>query len=267
MRLVSRVGGFILLGGGVVMAPQLARAGAFLEPAGEGQAIISTTFSDSANAFDSSGKLVPIASYRKFELTAWMDYGLTDWLTAVVAPSADDITNADHPTSTYRGLGMTELGVRTAIARTENTTLSFQATGLVPGSFDRSNPALAGYDGFQADARFLYGVSFDIAGLPAFVDVEAGYRWYEIGPDEMRTDLTFGIRPRPNLLLLAQDFGIMSVGPGLPYAPNYRSDKIEASAVFDFDGQWSVQVGAFATIAAVDADHERGLVTALWHRF
>ena len=228
---------------------------------------MTTSFTDSANAFDASGKLVPVASYRKFELTAWTDYGLTDWLTLIVAPSADDIINSGNPASTYRGLGMTEAGARVPVVQTGNTILSVQATGLVPGSFDKSNPALAGNNSFESDARLLYAASFALSGRSSFIDVEAGYRWYEIGPGEVRADLTFGIRPVPNILLLAQSFNIISVGPGVAYAPNHRSHKLEASAVYDFGKAWSAQLGAFATVAAVNARRERGLVTAIWYRF
>ena len=180
-------------------------AAAFLDPAGQGEVIVTTSFTNSANAFDASGKLVPVASYRKFELTAWTDYGLTDWLTLIVVPSADDIVNSGNPTSTYRGPGMTEAGVRVPVVQSGSTILSVQATGLVPGSFDKTDPALAGYNSFESDARLLYGASFELSGLSSFVDVEAGYRWYEIGPGEVRADLTFGIRPIPNILLLGAE--------------------------------------------------------------
>jgi hypothetical protein len=244
-----------------------ALAAAFLDPAGQGEIIVTTSFTDSADAFDASGRLVPVASYRKFELAAWTDYGLTDWLTLIVAPSADDIVNSNTPTSAYRGLGLTEAGVRVPIVQAASSILSLQATGLVPGSFDRSDAALAGTNSFQSDARLLYGTGFELCGMASFVDVEAGYRWYEIGPGEVRADLTFGIRPVPTILLLAQSFTIVSVGPGVAYAPNLRSDKLEASAVYDFNKAWSAQLGAFATVAAVNARREQGLVTAVWYRF
>jgi hypothetical protein len=258
------VGSFAAL---VLGSSDVGHAAAFLDPAGQGEAIVTASFTDSANAFDASGRLVPVASYRKFELSAWTDYGLTDWLTLIVAPSADDIVNSNNPTSTYRGLGMTEAGVRMPVLQGGSSILSLQATGLVPGSFDRSNAALAGYDSFQSDARLLYGTGFELCGLASFVDVETGYRWYEIGPGEVRADLTFGIRPIPTVLLLAQSFNVISVGPSAAYAPNLRSDKLEASAVYDFNTAWSAQLGAFATIAAVDARREQGLVTAVWYRF
>ena len=42
------------------------RAGALLFPEGEGQAILTTTFSNASNAYDSQGRLVRTPSYRKF---------------------------------------------------------------------------------------------------------------------------------------------------------------------------------------------------------
>ncbi len=242
-------------------------AAAFLDPAGAGEVIVTSSFTDFANAFDAAGRLVPVASYRKFELSAWTDYGLTDWLTLIVAPSAADIIESSNPTSRYQGLGTTEAGLRAPIVQSGGSILSLQARALVPGSFDRTNPALAGNDLFGADARLLYGTSVELWGLPSFVHVEAGYRWRQIGPGEVRADLTFGIRPRPNILLLAQSFNIVSTGPGVAYAPHLRSNKLQASAVYDFSKRWSFQIGAFATIAAKNARRERGLITAVWYRF
>ncbi len=41
-------------------------AGALLFPEGEGQAIVTTTFSNASNAYDSQGRLIKTPSYRKF---------------------------------------------------------------------------------------------------------------------------------------------------------------------------------------------------------
>ncbi len=49
-----------------------ARAGAWLEPPGQGQAIVTTDFSDSTRYFDAGGKLVPIAAYQKFSLGTYI---------------------------------------------------------------------------------------------------------------------------------------------------------------------------------------------------
>lgn len=64
------------------------RAGAFMQEEGRGQIIISSTFDRSDRFFDASGKLQPLAQYRKFELTTYAEYGLRDWLTLIFAPSS-----------------------------------------------------------------------------------------------------------------------------------------------------------------------------------
>ena len=48
------------------LAGSPARAGALLFPEGEGQAILTTTFSNASNAYDSQGRLIKTPSYRKF---------------------------------------------------------------------------------------------------------------------------------------------------------------------------------------------------------
>ena len=69
----------------VVSAPA-ALAGAWTLPQGEGQLIATGTFTTGDRAYDARGRLVPVADYRKFELTAYMQYGVFDWLTAIAAP-------------------------------------------------------------------------------------------------------------------------------------------------------------------------------------
>jgi hypothetical protein len=84
-----------LLASAVVVGGSIKEAwgGAWLMPPDEGQAIVYSDFSDSNRAFDSQGHLIPVQQYRKFELGTYIEYGLTDWLTLVVAPAYDRIRN------------------------------------------------------------------------------------------------------------------------------------------------------------------------------
>jgi hypothetical protein len=68
-----------IIGAGI----EAARGGAWLLPPGDGQVIADTFFSDSTLAFDAQGHLIPVPSYRKFELGTYIEYGLTNWLTLV----------------------------------------------------------------------------------------------------------------------------------------------------------------------------------------
>jgi hypothetical protein len=42
---------------------------------------------------------------------------------------------------------------------------------------------------------------------------------------------------------------------------------VEPSLVYDFNKIWSVQLGAYTTLRAVNANRESGIVVALWRRF
>ena len=94
MRILRLTLALIAAAGGLIGAgSEAARGGAWLMPPGEGQVIADTSFSDSSHAFDAQGHLVPVPSYKKFELGTYIEYGLTNWLTLVASPSYDRIEN------------------------------------------------------------------------------------------------------------------------------------------------------------------------------
>ncbi len=49
-----------------VLAGPPAEGGALLLPEGQGQLILTTTFANASNAYDSQGRLIKTPSYRKF---------------------------------------------------------------------------------------------------------------------------------------------------------------------------------------------------------
>ena len=48
---------------------------------------------------------------------------------------------------------------------------------------------------------------------------------------------------------------------------DYAFHKAQGSVVYRLNERWSVQAGAFATVAGHNALKERGVVTALWYDF
>jgi hypothetical protein len=95
LALIAAAGGFIVVGrrrGGRVAVASRRRAGH-----------CRYVFSDSTQAFDAQGHLIPVPSYRKFELGTYIEYGLTNWLTLVAAPSYDRIQNPP-PGQFYNGI-------------------------------------------------------------------------------------------------------------------------------------------------------------------
>jgi hypothetical protein len=184
-------------------------------PPGDGQAIVYSAFSDSTRAFDSQGRLIPVPQYKKFELGTYIEYGLTNWLTLVVSPAYDRISNPP-PGQSYNGLGESEVAARIRVFQNENSIISFQIGVRSPGA--SLADSLGPFEVRRAaslELRGLAGRSLVILGMESFADAEAAYRFYAGNqPAEWRIDLAMGVRPVPRLLMMLQSFNSITNGSG-----------------------------------------------------
>ncbi|PXW56332.1 hypothetical protein C7450_10881 [Chelatococcus asaccharovorans] len=257
----------------VLLANRGAHAGAWTLPAGRGQAIVTGTFQKADRYFDAQGRTIRGPDYRKFEATAFIEYGLTDTLTAILSPSLLSTRVAGPAPADYTGLGYTEIGARYRIVDRDGWIVSAQAIAAFPGPTNPLNPAEVCCTDKYADARLLIGKSFMLGRWPSFVDAQAAYRLRAgAASDEVRLDLTFGIRPLPQWLFLAQSFNVLATnglagGGLLGLLSGTRYHKVQVGAVWDFADNWSLQVAGVATLQGKNAPLERGLVSGLWYRF
>lgn len=243
-------------------------AGAWTLPEGKGQAVATSTYTKSTRAFDDDGDLVRTPTFSKFEASLLLEYGLTDWLTLMLQPQFVHYDIAPPTDAETTGPGFTEIGARARLWSNATDVFSAQVVGRIPGRHGESNPAEAGYTDPELDMRLLYGHSFMVRGMAAYIDAQAGYRVrFDDPTNELRLDLTFGIRPRERLLLLAQSFNTISDGSAAGIFEDGREHKVQLSAVWSLNEAWAVQVGGIATIAGEDALRERGVVAALWRKF
>jgi hypothetical protein len=244
-----------------------AHAGVFNQQAGKGQVIVTSSFSTANESFAPSGRLLPSSYFRKFETTVLLEYGLTDWLQAIVKPSITDMSTNGPPGASYSGLGMTEAGLQARLWQFDSTVVAFQGTLRLPGSTNSGNPLLAGSTRTEEDLRLLVGQGFDLGSWKSFVDVQVGYRWRSAGPDQWRVDATIGTRPVPWLLFMLQSFNTVSQSANSAVAPALRQHKLQLSAVYDFSTSWSAQLGVFGNVAGRSVLAERGGLAAIWYRF
>ena len=257
----------------LLLANRQAHAGAWTLPAGRGQVIVTGTFLKADRYFDAQGRTIRGPDYRKFEATAFIEYGLTDALTAIVSPQLLATRVAVPTPAEYTGLGYTEIGARYRIIDRDGWVVSTQAIAAFPGPTNPLNPAEVCCADKYADARILIGKSFMLGRWPSFVDAQAAYRLRAgVASDEVRLDLTVGVRPLPQWLFLAQSFNVLATnglagGGLLGLLSGTRYHKVQVGAVWDFADDWSLQVAGVATLLGKNAPLERGLVSGLWYRF
>lgn len=257
------------VGVALMLGASSALAGAWTQPAGAGEAYLSTTATSNDRYFDDDGKAFTNQDYRKIETQLRVEYGITDSLTGFIGPSLLHTSAGGSPGGSYFGLGYTDFGLRKRLYTDGANVFSVEATARVPGAFNDGNPAEVGYTGMEYDLRALYGRSFQMGNWPAFGDAELAWHIRNgAPPSEFRIDLTLGARPSERWLLLLQSFSVISNGAGTgAFDVPYRYYKIQPSVVWDFAPKWSAQLGMVATVAGRNSWREQGVIAALWHRF
>ncbi|MGO9133411.1 MAG: hypothetical protein ACLP8A_05085 [Methylovirgula sp.] len=248
-----------------------ALAGAFLAPPGEGVIITATSFSDSTRAFDSNGKLIPIPAYRKFELSSYIEYGLTDRVTLVVQPSGD-VAHQGPVQTVAPFAASTSLGARAGLLMFGSTVVSVQGVAHIPFGTTSMQAGLFDQDrAFAADFRLMLGHGFAIKDMNGFVDVAVGPSFEGNGlPQQWHADVTLGLRPQPRLLLMLASYMTAAgrIGSGCAnWTACWSWLKLQPTIVYDLTRHWSIEGGFFATVAGQNAGRELGPLAGLWYRF
>jgi hypothetical protein len=266
--LFRRVAGPCALAIGLMGFTSPALAGAWTLDAGTGALIFTGTAMRSSSVFDSGSKLQPIPRYSKDEAQALIEYGVTNWFTAIFQPSLQHVDIGGPINAQRSGLGYTDLGGRARIWSDASWVVSAQATFRIPGAFDKANLAAIGYTDPEIELRALAGYSFKVGTLPAFIDMEVAQR-YRIGgpPNEFRTDIALGVRPAEKWLLLAQSFNVVSEGAGTWGFGSFAYHKFQLSAVYALTPALSLQLGGYSTYWGRNALQENGLVVGVWYKF
>ncbi|PXA80289.1 hypothetical protein DMC25_21215 [Caulobacter sp. D4A] len=263
---VRRRGGAALLAAvATAVSWSQAEAAAWTQPKGGAEVIVSLRAQDSTHGFDAGGGAVDIVDYRKTELQAFAEYGLTDRLTLGLQGSVRRLRTAngraDEP-------GHIEVGVRYRLLARDGWVMSNQTSVRLPGGDADPGAAQKGSPDAEYDSRLLVGWSGTLGGREVFADVQGGLRRRDGDPpDERRFEATLGVRPRRQIMLMGQAYAVSSLGAGQGGYEAYRYLNLELSAVYALPAGWSAQAGLTGTASGRNALRERGAVVALWRRF
>jgi hypothetical protein len=243
-------------------------AGAFNQEAGQLQAILTTTTANAQDYVQDTRTIRPVR-FQKVERSLLFEFGYSKWLTLIVKPTWLSANLTDRSQSqSFTNFGPTTLGGQISLATLgPDNVVALQGLLHMPSKAMRLDSWLVGQTHVEPELRIMLGVPTSLRSMPAFMDLEVGYRHRSGGPpSEWHIEITTGIRPRSDLLMLTQTF-LTRTGPStdLRY-PAYLQRKIQTSIVKDFGG-FSLQAGAFRTDSARNAYVERGTIFALWLRF
>ncbi|MGL5138770.1 MAG: hypothetical protein ACRC7G_13485 [Beijerinckiaceae bacterium] len=244
----------------------VADPGAWPQAAGKGQAISTLTFSRSFSPKNAFGQR---SRFTKAELGVFIEYGLTDTLTIGALPRFEFRENRfGMQADTNRGLSDSDIFLRSVLWRDNASVLSLQGTVIVPGGYDRRARLPLGDGAFGYEARLLAGHNFKVGEMPAFVELQVGYRFRAGSPaDIVKVDATLGLRPADKWLILLQslsDFSVRNQGTG---GTDFDVSKLQISVVREIAPNVSIQLGAYKEIYGRNLNRGAAVLTALWIRF
>lgn len=180
-----------------VIVPGLAQAGAWTQPAGEGQAITSA----SAGVAPVLATANPAGDREDSFTSVYLEYGLIEGLTLGATMFAEVATRARTDHTASAGLFLRKRvwqGERGGVA-------SVQAGGVHPidGLFGPQFGGPGAEPTKEVSLRLLYGRGFGGPWGTAFLSTEAGFhRQLNAEPDAWRLDLTAGFAPDPCCLMM-----------------------------------------------------------------
>lgn len=224
-------------------------AGAWTAPKNTFYEKLAFNFYYSNETFDKSGNRADTANNGRFtdyNISNYFEYGLTDDLTVINALAYKWLENDDdlRRTKGY-GLGDVDLGLRYKLLDNTFGIFSTQALVKIPGPYDQSDPLPLGNGQFDGEFRLLYGRSL-YPLLPAYANVEIGYRWRLGDPsDELRYLVEFGVDVSKELYGRLKLDGIYSIDNG-----NKFGDDGNPTTTNNFDlGKLDITVGYKVTPA------------------
>lgn len=240
-----------------------AKADTFLRPKGEGRVIINGVFTDSPRGFDDDGNVIDIDDYDQRQVYVNFEYGVTENLTVIIAPSYRKVSVENDDDSS--GLGYTEVGARYRIAEGPNWLVSSQALVRIPGKGRSDRIAQIGNTSTDFDGRI--GAAYFNATW--FASAEGGYRLRSGDlPNEFHADVTAGLNATDQVLLLATLANTRSDGPGEGiFNQKYRYGDAFLSAVYRATDRISLQAGYTATLYGRNALRQRGPLVGVWIEF
>jgi hypothetical protein len=128
--------------------------------------------------FDVSGNRNSQAVFEKFEFKPYLEYGISDDVSAGLSPSFQTVSQSNL-TSTDRNSALvyTEVFLKKKIYEGESDVASVLGQIEIPGIYRELTTPFFGKKDLYAEARVLYGKNLpEIEGIGSFVNFEAGYR-------------------------------------------------------------------------------------------
>lgn len=249
-----------------------ALAGAWPQSEGRWLLVTQGSYSETnTTGYDQQGRKAGSGRYSQFEFSPYIEYGVTEEVTFGMQPRTEFVDlsyNTGRSRQQNTGLSQINLFARYAIYRWDFDVLSVQGQIGLPGAAARTQPQIA-MPWTEYEARLLWGHAFEISSrTKGFLDTELGYRLNGgHSADQLRLDITLGIAPDPDWLILAQVFATRSLRNQRGTGGDYDQVRVQLAAANQIADDTWLELGVFEDVSGRKLGRARGVLSALWFHF
>ena len=241
----------------VALAAGPALGGAWTRPAGE-------TFVSAAASYYRTESDIP---YEEATTTLYVEHGFREGLTIGGALEVTEPVGESEPLD---GDVTAALFVQRRLwVGDAGDPLSLQLGLRAPlGDVAGGRPPQLGTDDAAAELRLLYGRGFETRFGGAFFDGQAAVRRnFGDDADEIRLDVTVGLRPEPRWLVMAQSFTTLGLENAERRGADFSVTKLAPSIGYEVIPGVTALIGVEREIAGRNVDLGTRLRAAVWTAF
>lgn len=246
-------------------------AGAWTQPESHAFLALTGSYYRTDELYNNRGDTQSQATYSKYELNPYFEYGLWDGVTL----GANVLLQRAHQSSdTNWGLSDTELFVRGRLWQKDGFVLSAEPMVKLPSPESADDQPRLGGSHPDAGMGLSAGYGFTAWGLNHFADIDAQYRHRFGDPkDQARFAGTLGIRLCERFILMPQVFITQRLDTPTTAtftqssADDYNLVKLQLSGVYKATDDVSVQVGGFTHQAGKNTGAGSGALFSVWKNF
>jgi hypothetical protein len=244
-----------LLACGLIAVASGALAGAWTRPSGE-------TFASLSSSYYRTDP----GSYEETTLDLYVEYGLRDWLTLGGAAEIKRPVGASGDLDGETTLaGFAQARLREGAA---GDPLSLQLGLRAPlGDVAAGAPPQIESD-WAAEIRLLYGRGFATEGGDAFLDAQGAFRLNRgDDADELRLDLTAGLRPAPRWLVMVQSLNTVGLRNADRSGDDFDVYKLAPAVGYEIGWGATLLLSVEREIAGRNIDRGTRAKLAVWRTF
>lgn len=241
-------------------------AGAWVQEKGQGLGIVTARWYESGERWDDRRDIVDAPHYRKLELNPFIEYGVTEKLTAGASLF---LLSIDSSNEDGGGLSDIEFFGRYLIRKGDFSATSVQFLVKTPGPYTTELAPGLGQDQYDLELRLLHGIGGAVWEGAWYINVEGALRKrFEAPSDELRLDLAAGWKTGDGRWEIeVKEENIIGLRNGEDPSAEYDLHKVSPSVRYWATGRVGVQAGFSADVYGRNTGKGKSALAALWMRF